>query len=70
MSVLILHAKHSSIFDVYWRIKSNQRAHLELYYRNPGTFERTMHIAEPDRVIQLNYGEVCTHGSCEAAIKW
>ena len=45
---------------MYWQIQSNQWPYLKFCHRNHKFIERARHIAKPDRVIQLNYKEVCT----------
>ena len=63
---------HANTFapDKHWWIRLNRRAHLELCYRSPDTFDRARHIVKPDGTIQVNHGKMCTHESCKAACTW
>ena len=50
-----------SMTGVFWRIRSNWRAYLELCHRNLDKHINTMHIIKPDRLISNSTMEKCTH---------
>ena len=56
---------NTSSADVFGGKRLNQEAHSKLCYSDPVTLAKVICNAKRLNTIQLNYGKVSTHGSCE-----